>query len=293
MPLVSVLVPVFNSAKTLPYVVASLQAQSFEDWECIVVDDGSQDRPGDIIEMAADKRFRFFRLDRNMGRGVARQITIDKAEGFFVTNLDADDWILPEKLQRQVDLYEKDPGLSAVSTAMFVTDSERRLLGVRNSSALDGELYGSLDRVRMPPFPTPPCMLRTALARQTGFDPALRRSQDVDFLLRALLGKRYAVINEPLYVYVEDATLAKGSRSLNYCCQMFRKHIKTHPIDSTREILRARLKQVVYHTAAAFGGWDRLVARRTSCAHAPQVERYEREWEALSERIRAHGLVNG
>ncbi len=92
-PLVSVMMPCYNSAGTLPLALASLVAQTYENWECILVDDGSTDRPIDIVEQASDKRISFFRLDRNMGRGVAQQAALDYATGDYLCMLDADDWL--------------------------------------------------------------------------------------------------------------------------------------------------------------------------------------------------------
>jgi len=67
MPLISVLMPVFNAAHTLPLALASLQAQTYENWECIVVDDGSRDNPAAMVKSVGDARIHFYCLDRNHG----------------------------------------------------------------------------------------------------------------------------------------------------------------------------------------------------------------------------------
>ena len=73
MPLISVVMPVFNATDTLPLALASLQAQTYDAWQCIIVDDGSTDNPEHIINAVGDSRIQYHRLDRNHGRGYARQ----------------------------------------------------------------------------------------------------------------------------------------------------------------------------------------------------------------------------
>ena len=94
--------PVHNSADSLPMALSSVVAQTFENWECIVVDDGSTDGSGEIAGMVRDRRIRVLRLDKNRGRGFARQIALEAAFGDLLCMLDADDWLYPEKLHMQV-----------------------------------------------------------------------------------------------------------------------------------------------------------------------------------------------
>ncbi len=81
MPLVSVIMPLFNAADTLFLALASLQAQTCENWECIIVDDGSTDNPEQIINAVGDSRIQYHHLDRNRGRGYARQCALEMANG--------------------------------------------------------------------------------------------------------------------------------------------------------------------------------------------------------------------
>lgn len=271
-PLVSVLMPVYNAAATVGLAIASLRSQTCENWECIVVDDGSTDETGRLVQGIADNRIRYHRLDRNHGRGYARQVTLDRARGVYVTMLDADDWIYPEKLQAQLDLFKREPGLAAVSTGVALSDDDGNLVGLRKQSTSSPIVRGVMKNVAMPPFVFAPCMLPTALARHTRFDSRLLRSEDTDFLVRALAGKPYAVLTRPMYVYQERVSLRATISGLGYCCTMFRKHLPQHPLESVKEIARARAKQVIYCTTAALGFWDRLVARRSRHPLETEIE---------------------
>ena len=89
--LVSVMMPVYNASASIPRALASLFAQSYEEWECIVVDDGSTDGSADVVTRCRDSRVRCVRLPENRGRAVARQTALDVANGRYLAFLDADD----------------------------------------------------------------------------------------------------------------------------------------------------------------------------------------------------------
>ncbi len=284
MPLVSVLMPVFNSADTLPLALASLQAQIYEDWECIIVDDGSTDDPAVIVNSARDARIHFHRLDRNRGRGYARQCALDLARGKYVAFLDGDDWIFPTKLRNQVEFLTAQPDVAIVSTGMAIWNRNGELAGIRNSASGESAMASTFWPVGMPPLAFPPSMMAADLARKTGFDTSFPTAEDVDFLLRALLGKRYVVLPAPLYVYREQGstTLSKVSPALHYCCRMFMKQFDKYPMDCTLEIAKARGKQLIYHTAAALGLWEQIIARRSRPASPAERQHYQDAWKTVT-----------
>ena len=103
-PFVSVIVPAFNAEKYLGRCLDSIAAQSFGDWECIVVDDGSTDGTAAMADgyAAKDARFRVIHKP-NGGVASARQAGLDVARGVFTIHADADDWIDRELLEKLVE----------------------------------------------------------------------------------------------------------------------------------------------------------------------------------------------
>jgi teichuronic acid biosynthesis glycosyltransferase TuaG len=110
MPLVSVITPVFNAARWLPETLKSVQSQTLNDWEHILVDDGSSDDSCAIIEDAArlDPRIRLLRMERNGGPAKARNVGIRAASGRYLALLDADDLWLERKLERTVRFLRRN-----------------------------------------------------------------------------------------------------------------------------------------------------------------------------------------
>jgi glycosyltransferase involved in cell wall biosynthesis len=105
MPSVSIVTPVYNAARWLPETLATVRAQTFSDWEHILVDDGSSDDSLAIVEeaAAADARVRLLRMPQNSGPSAARNQALDSARGRYIAFLDADDLWLPEKLSCSVN----------------------------------------------------------------------------------------------------------------------------------------------------------------------------------------------
>ena len=116
--LVSVVIPAYNDANRIPIALASLISQDYENWEVIVVDDGSTDDTLSIIRRCNDSRIQLYRFEENRGRPQAREHGLRNANGAFLAMLDADDWWYPEKLFKQMKIFDKNPSLALVSAGM-------------------------------------------------------------------------------------------------------------------------------------------------------------------------------
>jgi len=189
MPRVSIIVPVFNRAATVGRAVASVMAQTFADWELIVVDDGSDDDLAGAMAAFPDTRLRILRHARNRGAAAARNSGIGAAHAPLVAFLDSDDEWLQTKLARQVDAIERGgPRLGALCTAFRLRRTRTGHSEDRYPSAARGWPAQLLDGCFVSPG-------ATLLARRECFgtvgllDESLARFEDWDWLLR--LVERY------------------------------------------------------------------------------------------------------
>ena len=130
-PLISVITPFYNAAHTLRYSLTSLLTQTYQNWECILVDDGSEDDPIHVINEFQDPRIKYHRLEKNQGRGAARQYALDQAQGEYLCFLDADDWIYPQRFEIQLRIMKENPELSMLSSSMAVVDEDNQIIGKR------------------------------------------------------------------------------------------------------------------------------------------------------------------
>jgi len=103
--LVSIIIPTFNSEKFIAGAIQSVQNQTYQNWEIIIVDDCSVDETFSIIHEIAnnDKRIQVHKLKKNSGTGIARNTALTKTTGKYIAFLDADDLWKPMKLEKQID----------------------------------------------------------------------------------------------------------------------------------------------------------------------------------------------
>ncbi|RSV43472.1 glycosyltransferase [Sphingomonas sp. ABOLE] len=116
-PAISVVMATYNGAALLPETLASLQAQTFGDWELVAVDDGSRDDTVVVLRGAGDPRIRVIESAVNGGPVVARNRAFAAARGRYIAGLDQDDLCLPERFARQVAWLDAHPDTVLVSTA--------------------------------------------------------------------------------------------------------------------------------------------------------------------------------
>lgn len=108
MPQISIVVPVYNAAKYLPRTIASVQAQTYEDWKLLLVNDGSTDNSVQIIEQYANKDSRIKLINqKNSGPAHARNVGIKNAQGRYISFVDSDDTIEPCMMQCMYDVATK------------------------------------------------------------------------------------------------------------------------------------------------------------------------------------------
>jgi glycosyltransferase involved in cell wall biosynthesis len=202
-PTVSVVMPAFDAAACIGRAVDSVLAQTWAERELLVVDDGSRD--GTLAVLAGyGERVRVLR-QANAGPAAARNHGLRAARGRYVAFLDADDWWLPTKLERQVALLEARAELGFCSTATQVVTADGAPAGHWPCCADDGAPL--LERLFVQGAAvsgsTSGVLARAALLREVGgFDEALRGFEDPDLWLRLAARAGYACIAEPLTVVV-------------------------------------------------------------------------------------------
>jgi teichuronic acid biosynthesis glycosyltransferase TuaG len=130
--LVSIITPTYNAEKFITETLKSVQNQTYQNWEMILVDDASTDETVKVISDFAEKdsRIKLFKLEKNSGNGFARNIALEKAVGKYIAYLDADDLWFPNKLEKQVE-FLKTNNLPFTFSFYDCIDEEGNLLNRR------------------------------------------------------------------------------------------------------------------------------------------------------------------
>lgn len=206
-PTVSVLLPVHNAAATLSQALASLQAQTLRDFQCLAVDDGSTDESAAILETCAaqDPRFQVLRPGR-VGLVAALQQGLEACSARYVARMDADDICHAQRLQRQAAHLDARPELGLVSCRVAYGGDIRRQAGYAHYVAWTNSLLThediSLNRFRESPLPHPSVMFRHDLAARYGGYQEGPFPEDYELWLRWLeAGVRMEKLPEELLVW--------------------------------------------------------------------------------------------
>lgn len=192
---VSVVIPAFNSEKYIAAAIESVLGQTYDDVECIVVDDGSADRTAGIAGQYGDSVLVI--KQENSERSVARNNGILHASGKYVSFLDADDYYESQKIAEQVDFLERQSSYDAVySKVRYFHEGAKENHFFVNRPTPSGDILASLLYQNFITVHSP-LIRRTAIERVGGFDPTLNRYEDWDFFLRlAIEGSSFAFLDK-------------------------------------------------------------------------------------------------
>ncbi|HUO07673.1 MAG TPA: glycosyltransferase [Phycisphaerae bacterium] len=224
MPVVSVLIPVFNAGRWLRESVESVRGQTVGDWELIAIDDGSTDDSGAVLAELAkgDGRMRVLSRD-NRGLVATRNELLGMARGEFVAWIDSDDRMTPERLALQLERFSREPGLICLGGACTLTDPEG--LPIRTHAfPTDHEPLVEIMREDIAFYFPSVTMRREAALKVGGFREPLRIGEDYDICLRmSEVGRVGNVPEVVLYYRQHMASTANAGRAK---CAAYRGLVK-------------------------------------------------------------------
>lgn len=200
-PLISIIIPCYNVADTILETIHSALNQSYDNLEVIVVNDGSTDNLGEIIQPVLDKykMLRFYEQECNKGLPSTRNFGFSKSRGFYVIFLDGDDLLAPSYVEECYKQFEQDTSLSLVHTDTLLFDGQR-------------------GRFKLPPYSfrqilTTNCITATAMIRRDYFEFVGLYDENLNFFEDWELWIRYLYqypkmikINKPLFFYRKRLT---------------------------------------------------------------------------------------
>ncbi len=197
--IVTIVIPTYNRANVLPRAVNSVLAQTFQDFEIIIVDDCSKDNTVDVVRGFSDPRIKFIQHEQNKGGNATRNTGIKAAIGEFIAFLDSDDEWLPKKLEKQLPLFRNaNVGLVYCGQKCFnehtgqIFDFLHHKRGNVFYDMLTGNEVGSLSAV----------IVRSECIRKIdGMDEQLKSCQDWDLYIRLSKICQFDFVNECLINY--------------------------------------------------------------------------------------------
>jgi glycosyltransferase involved in cell wall biosynthesis len=193
-PIVSVVIPAYNRAGTIKRAIQSVLAQTFEEYELIVVDDGSSDTTRQIVQSIKDDRVKMIIHEHNRGAAAARNTGMQTARGKYIAWLDSDDEWLPLKMEAQLNTLRKVSNeVKACYTAYERVEKDLTVVYIpRTTEARSVYLTCDLG-------PGSTLMFERAVLDKIGFlDETLKRYEDAEWLLRYFSSYRLVGLDTPL-----------------------------------------------------------------------------------------------
>lgn len=214
-PLISVVMPVVNAARTLPATLHSLFWQTCGDWELIIVDDGSTDGTPAIARACGDARIRIAGGGANAGPSPRRNQGIALARGEFVALLDADDIAYPERFATQVKFMREHPECDLVGCGTLMFDDTGEVFG-RFPLHTTHEAICARPRVGFA-LPNSSWLGRRGWFGRYPYSADYRRAEDYQVLLRSYRDSRFASVGETLLGYRQGPRSLKKLLVGRYC----------------------------------------------------------------------------
>lgn len=229
-PKISVIIPAYNSEKTIANTIKSVLNQTFIDLELIVINDGSQDSTLEVVTQIKDSRIKVFSYS-NAGGNVSRNRGLHRAVGEFVSFLDADDLWTPDKLQSQLKvLQENVTAKVAYSWTDYINANGEFIVSGKRIN-VNGDVYNSLLLNNFLENGSNPLICRKSLVSLGGFDESLSAAQDWDMWLR--LASKFNFICVPsvqiLYRISANSVSSNLARQEKSCLQVLDRAYKERP----------------------------------------------------------------
>lgn len=235
-PTVSVIIPTYNRASLIEKPIKSILAQTFQDFEIVVVDDCSTDNTEEVVKAFNDRRINYFRHQKNQGAGVSRNTGIANSASKYVAFLDSDDEWLPEKLEKQVTLFQNSNAeVGMVYTWLCNINDSGEVMSV-SGSRHRGFIKDDLLYSNFVGTPSTVMLKRECLEKVGGFDPAmLTFVEDLDLWIRIATHYQVEVIPEVLVRYLDsggrDRAKTNHKRVVESALAFSEKHHKSIDLD--------------------------------------------------------------
>jgi glycosyltransferase involved in cell wall biosynthesis len=276
-PSVSVIIASYNYRHYLPTALDSVLSQTITDWELIVIDDGSTDNSSEVIRpYLNDCRIRYHRTC-NRGQPAAENMGIHLSTGKYIAFLDADDIWLPDKLELQLAIFDKDPDLGIVYSRRININPQGTILSAPDHQLFRGMVLEQMFRQNFVCFSS--SMIKKEVFNTVGdFNEEYRHGSDYDLWLRAAIDYRFNYVDEPLVLYRKGhANLTSHSDiQLLSALKVMDSFLNLHPHMLPASLVRRSYAETYYHLAYYLHLQSRIAAlpwNLRAIAYAPLMSK--------------------
>ena len=207
---ISIGIPFYNAEAYLKDAIRSVFAQTHQSWELILVNDGSTDGSLDIAKSVKDPRVSVISDGKNKRLPARLNEIVDRAKFDYIARMDADDLMVPWRLETQLKFLKENPSIDIVSSGVFSVLNNLNLIGIRGKEICNPSFNDILHKKNI--FIHAALLARKQWYERNKYNEELSAAEDYELWLRASLQKDLKVFSlpEPLYIYREEMSVSKN-----------------------------------------------------------------------------------
>ena len=218
-PLVSIIIPTYNRAQLICFTLDSILNQTYTNWECIVVDDGSNDTTEKLLETYCkkDNRFKYFKRPHNRPKGAnaCRNFGFELCKGEYINWFDSDDLMFPLKLSLQVEqlINGESEYVFTVCQTLVYDEKTKKNIGLRKERIISNDFFNDFITNDIKWLTQAPLIKKNFLIEnKIFFDESLHQSQERDYFVKVLAKVKCYLINEkPMVLFRKHDESISGS----------------------------------------------------------------------------------
>lgn len=270
--MVSICIPAYNNEKDIKGTLESLLKQTYKDIEIVVVDDASTDSTAALVESIKDDRIHLYRNEKNLGMAGNWNRCVELAKGEYIKLICADDRLVPESIETEVNAMQKDPAIVMTVNDSIMINRDGKKLGIfgryPKKGIQDGKKLAQKSMIYNNYFGMPCAVMfrKSVFEKAGGFDPAYRYILDFDLWMSMAPFGKVDVLKEKLNYFMlrEDSNTGKVMTKEKKAyyeehVYLLRKNADRLSIGKAGQFLSRTLRK---SRSAAYGIWLKWVLRK-------------------------------
>jgi glycosyltransferase involved in cell wall biosynthesis len=261
-PELTIGLPFYNDKKTLEQALKSVLVQTYQNWELVLIDDGSSDGSLEIARQLKDPRIRLISDGENKGLIARLNQVVQVATGKYIARMDADDLMDKTRLEKQMNYLRNHPDIDLVDTGVYSIDQDGIPVGKRG---LQDIATNPKEILRHAMLIHASVVGKRSWFLSNPYNNEFTRAEDYELWCRTFRHSAFARIKEPLYIVREGKVNVKNYvRSMKTLRHVFRVHgpATFSFVELQVELLKSRLKATIYQGFSLFNKQDILSKKR-------------------------------
>ncbi|AZA80398.1 glycosyltransferase family 2 protein [Chryseobacterium lactis] len=270
---ISIGISAYNTEKYIKYAIQSILAQSYRDFELIIINDGSTDNTSDEIKKFNDDRIVFIDDKENKGLIFRLNQLVKLSKNDFFIRMDADDIMFPDRLEKQIEILNTNRNADIIYSDAISINNKNEVLGYKKSYLIKNKK--DILEGRAPIHPS--VAIKRHVLLDNPYQEGFFQMEDMELWYRLAENYNFFNINEPLLFYREESTKIsiKHKKMRKGLFNFTQKYFPDHFIFKNKIMLASNLKFYMYSILEFFNQENLLLKRRYSQLELPECRKYQ------------------